>query len=143
VPEPGKPVLNHVAISVPPDLLDEKGRRELVDFYSDVFGWQELDMLTLDRKRLVMGAYLLDQFVYIHADEDPMRAPKMDHFGMGVASEEELDTFLARAKAYQERDDRVRIIDKKTDDFTRLSLVSFYVGYLLPLMVEVQYYRYN
>ena len=143
MPEPGKPVFNHVAVSVPGDLLDEKGRREIVDFYSDVFGWQELDMLTLDRKRLVMGAYLLDQFVYIHADEDPMRAPKMDHFGMGVASEGELDTFLARAKAYQERDDRVRIIDKHTDDFARLSLVSFYVGYLLPLMVEVQYYRHN
>jgi hypothetical protein len=143
VPEPGKPVFNHVAISVPADLLDEKGRREIVDFYSEVFGWQELDMMTLDRKRLVLGAYLLEQFVFIHADDDPMQAPKSDHFGMGVATEEELDTFLARAKAYQERDSRVRIIDKHTDDFTRLSLVSFYVGYLLPVMVEVQYFRYN
>ena len=143
MPEPGKPVFNHVAVSVPADLLDEKGRRELVDFYSDVFGWQELDMMTLDRKRLVFGAYQLEQFVFIHADDEPMRAPKMDHFGMGVATEEELDTFLARAKAYQERDPRVRIIDKHSDDYTRLSLVSFYVGYLLPLMVEVQYFRYN
>jgi hypothetical protein len=143
VPEPGKPVFNHVAVSVPPDLLDAQGRREIVDFYSEVFGWNELEMMTLDRKRLVLGAYLLEQFVFIHADDDPMRAPKMDHFGMGVATEDELDTFLARAKAYQQRDARVRIIDKHTDDFTRLSLVSFYVGYLLPLMVEVQYYRYN
>jgi len=143
VPEPGKPVFNHVAISVPADLLDEKGRREIVDFYSEVFGWEELEMLTLDRKRLVLGAYLLDQFVFIHADDEPMHAPKMDHFGMGVATEEELDTFLARAKAYQQRDPRVRIIDKHSDDYTRLSLVSFYVGYLLPLMVEVQFYKYN
>jgi hypothetical protein len=143
VPEPGKPVFNHVAISVPAELLDEKGRREIVDFYSEVFGWQELDMMTLDRKRLVLGAYLLEQFVFIHADDEPMQAPKMDHFGMGVATEEELDTFLARAKAYQQRDPRVRIIDKHSDDFTRLSLVSFYVGYVLPLMVEVQYFKYN
>ncbi|HZQ57563.1 MAG TPA: hypothetical protein VFA84_05995 [Acidimicrobiales bacterium] len=143
MPEPGKPVFNHVAVSVPPDYLDEKGRREIVDFYSEVFGWEELDMLTLDRKRLVLGAYLLDQFVFIHADDEPMQAPKMDHFGMGVATEEELDTFLARAKAYQQRDPRVRIIDKHSDDYTRLSLVSFYVGYLLPLMVEVQFYKYN
>jgi hypothetical protein len=143
VPEPGKPVFNHVAVSVPGDLLDERGRREIVDFYSEVFGWQELDVMTLDRKRLVLGAYLLEQFVFIHADDEPMRAPRMDHFGMGVATEEELDTFLARAKAYQLRDERVRIIDKHTDDFERLSLVSFYVGYLLPLMVEVQYFRYN
>jgi hypothetical protein len=143
VPEPGKPVFNHVAVSVPPDQLDETGRREIVDFYSQVFGWQELPMMTADRKRLVLGAYLLEQFVFIHADDDPMRAPKMDHFGMGVATEEELDTYLARAKAYQQRDPRVRIIDKHTDDYTRLSLVSFYTGYLLPLMVEVQYFRYN
>jgi hypothetical protein len=143
VPEPGKPVFNHVAVSVPADQLDERGRGEIVDFYSDVFGWNEIDVMTLDRKRLVLGAYLLEQFVFIHAEDDPMRAPKMDHFGMGVATEEELDTFLARAKAYQGRDDRVRIIDKHTDDFERLSLVSFYVGYLLPLMVEVHYFRYN
>jgi len=143
VPDPGKPVFNHIAVSVPSDQLDERGRREIVDFYSEVFGWQELDMMTLDRKRLVLGAYLIEQFVFIHSDDEPMRAPKMDHFGMGVATEEELDTFLERAKAYQRRDPRVRIIDKHTDDYTRLSLVSFYVGYLLPLMVEVQYFRYN
>jgi len=86
MPEPGKPVFNHVALSVPADHLDEKGRREIVDFYSEVFGWEELEMLTLDRKRLVLGAYLLDQFVFIHADDEPMHAPKMDHFGMGVAT---------------------------------------------------------
>jgi len=143
VPEPGKPVFNHVAVSVPPEQLDEEGRRQIVDFYSTVFGWEELPMLTADRKRLVLTAYLTEQFVFIHAEDEPMRAPKMDHFGMGVATEEELDTFLARAKAYQRRDPRVRIIDKHSDDYTRLSLVSFYVGFLLPLMVEVQYFRYN
>ena len=143
MPEPGKPVFNHIAVSVPPDQLDEEGRRDIVDFYSTVFGWQEHDVMTLDRKRLVLGAYLTEQFVFIHAEDDPMHAPKMDHFGMGVATEEELDTFLARAKEYQQRDPRVRIIDKHTDDFSRLSLVSFYVGYLLPLMVEVQYFKYN
>ena len=39
--------------------------------------------------------------------------------------------------------DRVRLIDKHTDDYTQLSLVSFYVGFILPVMVEVQYFRYN
>jgi len=136
------PSFNHVAVSVLPDLLDEKGRSELVDFYSTVFDWKELTTETLDRKRLIFGAYRLDQFVYIHADEDPMRAPRMDHFGMGVATEEELDTYLERAKAYQRRDERVRLIDKHVDDYTKLALVSFYVGFILPVMVEVQYFRY-
>jgi len=136
------PSFNHVAVSVLPEQLDEKGRRELVDFYSTVFDWQELTTETLDRKRLIFGAYRLDQFVYIHADEDPMRAPRMDHFGMGVATEEELDTYLERARAYQQRDERVRLIDKHVDDYTKLALVSFYVGFILPVMVEVQYFRY-
>jgi hypothetical protein len=129
-------------MSVPADLLDEQGRRDIVDFYSSVFGWEEHPSETIDRKRLVLGAYRLDQFIFLHADDDPMRAPRMDHYGFGVASEAELDTFLARARAYQERDERVRIIDKHVDDFTRMSLVSFYVGFILPLMVEVQYFRY-
>jgi hypothetical protein len=143
VPEPGQPSFNHVAVSVLPEQLDEQGRSDLVNFYSQVFDWQELTTETLDRKRLIMGAYRLDQFVFIHADDEPMRAPGMDHFGMGVATEEELDTYLERAKAYQRSDKRVRIIDKHVDDYTRLSLVSFYVGFILPMMVEVQYFRYN
>ena len=142
MPEVGSPWLNHVAMSVDPEILSESGRRDIVDFYSDVFGWQELEMMTVDRKRLVLGAYRLDQFIFIHGDDDPMRAPRMDHYGFGVASEDELDTFLARSRDSQTRDDRVRIIDTHVDDYPALSLVSFYVGFILPLMVEVQYFRY-
>jgi hypothetical protein len=143
VPEPGLPSFNHVAVSVLPEQLNDEGRRDIVDFYSQVFDWKELTTETLDRKRLILGAYRLEQFVFIHADDEPMRAPRMDHFGMGVATEEELDTYLERARAYQQRDPRVRLIDKHTDDFSMLSLVSFYVGFILPVMVEVQYFRYN
>lgn len=35
------PALNHVAITMMPELLDEAGRAELVDFYGEVFGWTE------------------------------------------------------------------------------------------------------
>lgn len=40
------PRFNHVAMSVPADLLDERGRREICDFYDEVFGWKELPTLT-------------------------------------------------------------------------------------------------
>jgi hypothetical protein len=143
VPEPGQPLFNHIAVSVLPEQLNEEGRRDIVDFYSQVFDWKELTTETLDRKRLILGAYRLEQFVFIHADDEPMRAPRMDHFGMGVATEAELDTYLERARAYQQRDSRVRLIDKHTDDYSMLSLMSFYVGFILPVMVEVQYFRYN
>ncbi len=33
------PRLNHVAMTMSPDSLDERGRAEIKDFYGDVFGW--------------------------------------------------------------------------------------------------------
>ena len=143
MPKPGQPRFNHVAMSVPAELLDEKGRREIVSFYSEVFGWSEVEMQTLDRKRLVLSAHRVDQFVFLIADDTPMTAPRLDHFGLGVGSMEELDTFYQRSLAYRDKDDRVDIIDKKTDPYPGVSITSFYVRYLLPLMVEVQYFSFD
>ncbi|HVA41991.1 MAG TPA: VOC family protein [Acidimicrobiales bacterium] len=142
MPKPGRPRFNHVAMSVPADLLNAEGRQAIVDFYSEVFGWQELPTETVDRQKLVLMAYTYDQFVFLIAEDEPMAAPRLDHFGMGVATEAELDTFLAKAKAYQARDPRVDIIDKKAEEHPGLRLTSFYVGYLLPLMVEVQLFEF-
>lgn len=143
MPELGKPRFNHVALSVPVELLAEQGRREIVDFYSQVFGWQEYPTETVDRKKLVLGAYAFDQFVFLIADDEPMRAPRMDHFGLGVGSEEELDTFYARCLDYQRKDPRVDVIAKNVEKYPGLSLTSFYVGYLLPMMVEVQHFAFE
>ena len=137
------PRFNHVAMSVHADLLDEAGRRALTDFYGTVFGWQELPTETVDRKQLVLSAYRYDQFVFLIAEDEPMACPPLDHFGMGVSTMAELDEFLGRAGAYQARDDRVRIIDKKTEHHPGLDLTSFYVGFLLPLMVEVQHFEFQ
>ena len=130
-------------MSVPAELLAEEGRRDIVGFYSEVFGWQELPTETLDRQRLILSAYSYDQFVFLIADERPMTAPRLDHFGLGVSSEEELDDFYQKALAYREKDPRVDVIDKQTEQHPGLSITSFYVGYLLPMMVEVQYFRFD
>jgi hypothetical protein len=130
-------------MSVPADLLGEEGRRDLVDFYAEVFGWQELPTETVDREKLVLSAYRYDQFVFLIADEPPMACPRLDHFGMGVPTLEQLDEILDRAKAYREKDDRVEIIDKKTDEHPGVALTSFYVRFLLPLMVEVQHFDFH
>ena len=130
-------------MSVPAELLDEKGRRQIVSFYSEVFGWNEVEMQTLDRKRLVLSAHRVDQFVFLIADDTPMTAPRLDHFGLGVGSMDELDTFYQRSLAYRDKDDRVDIVDKRTDPYPGVSITSFYVRYLLPLMVEVQYFSFD
>ena len=135
-----KPRFNHVAMSLSPDLLSPERRAEIVGFYHDVFGWDELPMLTIDGKRLVLSAYTYEQFVFLIADDPPMACPRLDHFGLSVATEGELDDILARAKQWQARDDRVDIIDKKSEDHEMLAITSIYVGYLLPMMVEIQWW---
>lgn len=130
-------------MSVPAELLAEEGRRDIVAFYSEVFGWRELPTETVDRQRLILSAYSYDQFVFLVADDQPMRSPRMDHFGMGVASEEELDGFYGKAVAYRERDPRVDLIDKQAEQHPGVSITSFYVGYLLPMMLEVQHFRFG
>ncbi len=138
-----KPRLNHVAMSLPAELLDAEHRALLVDFYSAVFGWEPYDMLTEDRRRLVFGAYSTEQFVFLIADESPMSTAHLDHFGLSVGSLDELEDLLARAEAFRARDDRVEIIDQAVEDHGVLKLHNFYVRYLLPLMVEVQHYEYT
>jgi hypothetical protein len=135
------PRFNHVAMSVPADLLGEEGRAELLDFYGDVFGWEELPTETLDGKRLVMRAYSNEQFVFLIADDPPMACPRLDHFGMSVGTMEELDDMLERARKRQAGDDRVDIVEKNADVYEGvLTLTSFYVRFLLPMMIEVQHY---
>jgi hypothetical protein len=136
-----KPRFNHVAMSVPADLLDEEGRADILRFYGDVFGWEELPTETIDRQRLVMRAYSNEQFVFLIADDPPMSCPRLDHFGMSVGTMDELDGMLARARAFRAHDDRVDIVDKKADEREGLlTLTSFYVRYLLPMMIEVQHW---
>jgi hypothetical protein len=137
------PRFNHVAMSVLPDLLDEQGRHDIVRFYHDVFGFEELPTETIDRKRLVLGCGRIDQFIFLIADDPPMTCPRLDHYGFSVQTEEQLDEFLARARAFREHDDRVDIVDRKTDDHSMLAITSFYVRYLLPMMVEIQWWDFK
>ncbi len=137
------PRFNHVAMSLPADMLDEEHRGLIVDFYGSVFGFEELPTMTRDRERLILSAYTYEQFVFLIADDEPMRAPRMDHFGMSVGTEAELDDMLGRAREFAERDERVDIVDKSIDDFEVLAITSFYVGYLLPMMVEVQWWDFG
>ena len=137
-----KPRFNHVAMSLPADLLDEEHRKLITEFYDEVFGWKELPMLTDDRHRLVLSCYTFEQFVFLIAEDDPMKCARLDHYGISVATEQELDDILARAKKFKEHDDRVDIIEKKVDDYEMLAITSIYIGYLLPMMVEVQWWQF-
>jgi hypothetical protein len=137
-----KPRFNHVAMSVASELLEPENRKLLTDFYGEVFGWQELPTETVDGKKLVFGVYQIDQFVFLIADDSPMTCPRLDHYGISVFSADDFHGILERAKAYRERDDRVDIIDEKLDDHGMLTITSCYIRYLLPMMVEVQWWEF-
>ena len=132
------PTFNHVAMSVPAELLDETGRAELLRFYEEVFGWTEMPTMTEDRNRLVLRCHSNEQFVFLVADPDPMRCPSGDHFGLSVGTPGELDEMLRRAEKFRERDGRVEIVERQVEDFQVLKLHSFYVRYRLPLRIEIQ-----
>ncbi len=138
-----KPRMNHVAMSLAPEELDEETRKLRAEFLSDVFGFYDLPMLTEDRHRQVFQVHNIEQFVFLIADDPPMACARLDHFGLSVGAESELDEILARAKAWQARDPRVEIIDKKVDDHSMLAITSIYVRFLLPMMIEIQWWDFK
>ena len=144
MPDPVRPVINHLAISVDADVLDDVGRAALLDFFGEVFGWVEGDNSTEHGNPLILYTGEMRQYLYLlPASEEFLRAPHLDHFGLEVSSVGELVAILDRAKAYQKLDGRVTIIDVDemvthgpTSDYT---LTNAYVGFLIPLMIELQH----
>jgi hypothetical protein len=132
------PRFNHVAMSVPPGLLSPEGRKSILDFYGEVFGWTEMPSMSEDGKLLVLRAYRNDQFVFLAASDDPMRCDAREHWGMSVATPAMLERMHEAARKYQERDERVELTPRQTDDFKVLKLHAFYVRYRVPLWTEVQ-----
>jgi hypothetical protein len=145
--------INHVAMSIP---LDEATREDIHSFYNEVFGWTPYSPEGEMGNPLVMLMSDPRLFLFIVDEKEGMIAPPLDHFGIEVFDEDELDEMLGKAKTYQEKDSRVRILEKKVErhtadaearpdlaNTTGVDLVNCYIGYLLPMMVEIQHFRSN
>ena len=142
--KPRLPRLNHVAMSLPAEALDADGRKAITTFYNDVFGWIEYDMLTQDRRRLVLRVHSDEQFVFLIADDDPMKAPRLDHFGMSVGTLDEFEALYAKVQEKAASDSEVDVVERDLDEYEGyLKLHNFYVRYKLPMMVEVQHFEYT
>ena len=133
-----------MAISVDADVMDEAGRTALLDFFSEVFGWIEGDNSTEKGNPLILYTGTLGQFVYLlPAKDEFMVTPNMDHFGLEVSSMQEMEEILERVKAYQRKDDRVRVTDigamvtkYQEKEYT---LSNAYIWFLIPLWIELQH----
>ena len=126
-----------------PAVLDARGRADVLDFYGAVFGWVEGDNTGEDGNPLILYTGAFGQFIYLLPADPPLTAPPLDHFGLQVETMTELREIVQRAKDYAERDERVKIIDihdrtthGPTHDYT---LTSAYLGFVLPLMIELQH----
>jgi len=138
------PRINHVAISVDSDLMDEAGRAALLDFFSEIFGWTEGDNSTEKGNPLILYTGSLGQFLYLlPATDEFMVTPNMDHFGMEVSSMNELTEILERVKAYKAKDDRVRFTEVGSMvtryENKQYTLTNAYIWFLIPLWIELQH----
>jgi hypothetical protein len=138
------PRINHVAVSVDAEVMDEKGRAALLDFYSEVFGWAKGDNSTEQGNPLILYTGSMNQFIYLLPAKDQfMVTPNMDHFGLEVASKEEMLQILDRVRAYRRKDPRVRVTDvgAMTTKYQNreYTLTNAYIWFLIPLWIELQH----
>ena len=136
------PRFNHVAMSVAREkVLDPEWRREVAAFFSEVFGWIDVtyppgDLSSLSCWPTARGS---------SSSSLPMTrrctCPRMNHFGLEVATVAELEEVHRRAVAYRAKDARVDIVAPTQEVVGPFRLTSFYVGYLIPMMVEVQHFE--
>ena len=109
----------------------------------EVFGWTERDNSGEQGNPLILLTGVFGHFIYLLPGDPTLAAPAMDHFGMMVETEEELDTILVWVESRAKVNDRVRIIPKGTQitrgpthDYT---LTNCYVGFGMPMLVELQH----
>ena len=74
----GPPQLNHVALSLRPELLSGEGRRDIARFFRKVFGWRPIVMKSVDPGYLVLSTNRADQFIFLC----PQPAPMVARLGM-------------------------------------------------------------
>jgi len=138
----GNPRFNHVAMSLPADMLCEEVRKDLCRFFSEVLGFEEMPTMTVDRRRLIFSCVHWDQFIFLIAEDDPMRCPKMDHYGFAVGALPELEGIQQRAEDFRRSDPRMELIDLHVDDQGPVKIHSLYLRYLLPMMCEIQWWEF-
>ena len=59
-------------------------------------------MMTVDRQRLIYSCVHWDQFIFLIAEDEPMRCPRMDHYGFAVGTLDELVAARDRAVAFRD-----------------------------------------
>ena len=129
---------NHMELTFPTGTLDDVRRKEIDDFYGEVFGWTGVDTEVVGQLCHVLLTGDGGDFILLAESERPISSPGYDHLGLLQPTRADVDELLERCRRRRERDDRVQI--KEYRDLVTGDLVvhAFYVKYLLPIWFDVQ-----
>ncbi|HKK53449.1 MAG TPA: VOC family protein [Myxococcota bacterium] len=133
---------NHMELTLPQGELDLH-RKEIADFYGELFGWEAIDVPILGQIGLLLRTDPeTSQFILVTEQKKYMDSPGYDHLGLLYDDREEVDALLAQAKARQALDPRVQI--KEYEDLVTggVTTHAFYVRHLLPIWLDVQCQEY-
>ena len=133
-----QPRFNHMELTLPKGALGEH-RAEIAEFYCDLFGWEALDVPILKQLGLLLRTDPeTSQFILLTEQRVHMSSPGYDHLGLLYESRDEVDALLEKAKAWQQRDERVQIKEYADLETAGTTVHAFYVRYLLPIWLDVQ-----
>lgn len=129
---------NHMELTFPRGTLTDEFKADVDAFYGDVFGWRFLDTKVVGQLGHLCQIGDQGDFILLLEADEPMQSPGYDHLGFLMETRQEVDDLLAACKAWQEKDDRVRIKEYEDLVTPNLTVHAFYVKHLLPLWFDVQ-----
>lgn len=94
--------LNHVAITMGADELAEN-LDDVLSFYGKLFGWTGSRQVDEPGQPLLLHLGAAPAALYIYTDDEPTGSRPMDHFGVHVGSEAEVDAVVQHARSCRTR----------------------------------------
>lgn len=130
---------NHMELTLPIGSLDATARREIGEFYADLFGWQPLEVPILGQQALLLRTdEETSQFVLVAESRKPAEVPGYDHLGLLLDTRAEVDSVLDKVRAWKERDPRVQLKEYEDLEQGTVTVHAFYLRYRLPVWFDVQ-----
>ena len=136
------PRFNHMELTLPKGGLTEH-RADISKFYTEVFGFEALDVDILKQTGLLLRTDPeTSQFILVTEQHKHLSSPGYDHLGFLYDTRAEVDALLEECQKRQEQDPRVEL--KLYDDIPagESTVRAFYVRFLLPIWFDVQCIEY-
>jgi hypothetical protein len=132
---------NHMELTFARGALDDAARADIDAFYGGVLGWRSSPYELFGQ----LGQLLVPddgQFILLMEVDDPIHSPSYDHLGLLMDARDEVDELLENCHRFQEKDDRVQLLELEDIVTPRVTQHAFYVRYILPIWFDVHALEY-